>query len=141
MATAEAQYIVDQLNAGTTTVLDLVKLYPSFSADEIQRNWDAINKENNYVAPGSSDSDEGFDIMGALGTGAAKGINNALWKPGQQIFIPVMTDACVKALDIPGIPSPSPDPPVKSPEAQPVEAPQETQPAGEEYDPEDPDTW
>ena len=30
MATAETQKIVDQLNAGTTTIADLVKLYPSF---------------------------------------------------------------------------------------------------------------
>ena len=66
MASAEVQKIVDQLNLGTTTVSDLVKLYPSFTAAEIQNNWDAINRENNYVAPASSSSNEGFDILGAI---------------------------------------------------------------------------
>ena len=65
----DVQSVVDQLNAGTITIAELVELYPSFTADEIQANWDAINKENNYVAPtegGESESNNITDILETL---------------------------------------------------------------------------
>ena len=64
----EVQDIVDQLNAGTIDIGTLEETY-NVPAAEIQTNWDAINKQNNYVPPvaaSSSDSDDGFDIMEAL---------------------------------------------------------------------------
>ena len=109
MATAETQKIVDQLNAGTTTIADLVKLYPSFSADEIQKNWDTVNAENNYTAPVYNQGTLGIfegqgnegpsyvgslirDIYGGFGAGAfgnayggsgnnSQGVNDGFYSP------------------------------------------------------------